>query len=163
MSTLRVLYIARYHNPVMERKVALMAAQKELSFYLVRPRFWQDEYRQVEVPVLPGQPYQTLAVPLIFKPTDWHRALYRTLTFEMGRFQPHLIHAEEEPESLAALQILLARRLYTPQAKVILHTWQNINRPKRRYVWWVARTAFRHAEAILSANTEGMTVLREMG
>jgi glycosyltransferase involved in cell wall biosynthesis len=158
-----VLYIARYHNPIMERKIALMATQSDLSFCLARPSHWQDEYGQVAVPILPDQPYKTLAVPLLFRPTDWHRALYGTLTFKIAEFRPDLIHAEEEPESLAALQILLARRLFAPKARVILHTWQNINRPKRWYVWWVARTAFRYADAILCANREGVSVLREMG
>ena len=39
---------------------------------------------------------------------------------------PDIIHAEEEPDSLAGLQIALARRAFAPRATLILSTWQNI-------------------------------------
>ncbi|MFN3763829.1 MAG: glycosyl transferase family 1, partial [Anaerolineae bacterium] len=87
---------------------------------------------------------------------DPHRALYQTWTFGLRAVRPHIIHAEEEPDSLAAMQIILARRLFAPQAKLILHTWQNVNRPKRWYVWRVTRVSLREADAILCANREAV-------
>jgi len=159
---IRVLHIARYRSPSMERKLEVMATRPELALWLVRPAFWQDEYGKAVVnPVVPG--CQVRRVPLVGKINDPHRALYRTLTFGLLSIRPHIIHAEEEPDSLAALQIALARRLFAPQAKLILHTWQNVNRPKRWYVRLVTRIALREADAILCANSEGVQVLREMG
>ncbi|MGB9890338.1 MAG: glycosyltransferase [Anaerolineae bacterium] len=159
---IRVLHIARYRAPSMERKLEVMAARPDLALWLVRPAFWQDEYGRKEVnPVVPG--CQVLRVPLLGRTNDPHRALYRTLTFGLSSIRPHIIHAEEEPDSLAALQIALARRLFAPPAKLILHTWQNVNRPKRWYVRLVTWFSLREADAILCANSEAVQVLREMG
>jgi len=159
---IRVLHIARYRAPSMERKLEVMATRPELALWLVRPTFWEDEYGRVAVnPAVSG--CQVRRIPLVGSINDPHRALYRTLTFGLPSIRPHIIHAEEEPDSLAALQIVLARRLFAPQAKLILHTWQNVNRPKRWYVRLVTRFSLREADAILCANSEGVQVLREMG
>jgi len=146
----------------MEHKLEIMAAWPGLALWLVRPAFWKDEYGRKEVrPVVPGCP--VFRVPMLGRTNDPHRALYRTLSFGLQAVRPHIIHAEEEPDSLAALQIVLARRLFAPQAKLILHTWQNVNRPKRWYVWLVTRISLKEADAVLCANQEAVRVLREMG
>jgi len=159
---IRVLYIARYRDSTMARKIAFLAQERDLMLWLVHPCVWRDEYGYKTVNITP-QGYQVLPVPLLGRPSDPHRVLYRTLTFGLPSIRPHIIHAEEEPDSLAAFQIALARRLFAPQAKLILHTWQNVNRPKRWYVRLVNRIALREADAILCANSEGGQVLREMG
>ncbi|MBC7227530.1 MAG: glycosyltransferase family 4 protein [Thermoflexales bacterium] len=159
---MRVVHIARYRAPSMERKLELMAARPDLAFWLVRPAVWEDEYGRKEVrPVVPGCP--VLRTPMLGRTSDPHWALYRTLTFGLRMARPHIIHAEEEPDSLAALQIALARRLFAPRAKLILHTWQNVNRPKRWYVRLVTQISLREADAILCANQEAVQVLWEMG
>lgn len=159
---IRILHIARYRAPVMERKLEWMEAQPDLALWRVRPAVWADEYGTRVVDL--GTPRdRVLRLPMLGRPNDPHRALYRTLTFGLPRIRPHLIHAEEEPDSLAALQILLARRLFAPRAKLVLHTWQNVNRPKRWYVWAVTWLALREADAILCANQEAVSVLRAMG
>jgi glycosyltransferase involved in cell wall biosynthesis len=160
---IRLLYIARYRNAMMERKIALMANDPELEIWLVRPEAWQDVYGLTRLPVIPDQPYHTIPVPLIGKHTDHHRVLYRTLTFAMNEFKPDIVHAEEEPDSLAALQIAFARQLFARQSKLILHTWQNINRPKAWYVWAITKINLKLANAILCANREAVAVLDQMG
>jgi len=159
---IRVLHIARYRSPSMERKLEHMAAQPDLAFWLIRPAVWEDEYGRREVrPAVPG--CAARRVPMVGRPNDPHRAFYRTLTFGLRAIRPHLIHAEEEPDSLAALQIAIARRLFAPSAKLILHTWQNIHRRRRGYVRWITRIVLREADAVLCANREGVGVLRAMG
>ena len=159
---IRVLHIARYRAPSMERKLERMAAQPGFSFWLIRPAVWQDEYGRKEVNyAVPG--CRMIRVPLLGRTNDPHRALYRTRTFGLRAARPHIIHAEEEPDSLAALQIVLARKLFAPQAKLILHTWQNVNRPKRWHVRLVTQISLREADAVLCANSEAIQVLREMG
>jgi glycosyltransferase involved in cell wall biosynthesis len=104
-----------------------------------------------------------LFLPLIGKHIDPHRVLYGSLSFSMTSFNPDLIHAEDEPDSLAALQVLIARRFFAPHAKLILHTWQNINRKKRPLVKLVTNVALQASTGILCSNVEGVEVLREMG
>ncbi len=159
---IRVLHVARYRAPAMERKLEQMATHPDLALWLIRPAFWQDEYGKVAVnPVVPG--CRVLRIPMIGSPNDPHRALYRTLTFGLLAIRPHIIHAEEEPDSLAALQLALARRLLAPRAKLVLHTWQNVDRPKRWYVRLATQISLRQADAILCANREAVQVLQAMG
>ncbi len=159
---IRVLHIARYRSSAAERKLELLAGEPDLRLFLVRPAVWEDEYGRVQVrPRVPG--CQVLTVPMVGRPADPHRAFYRTLTFGIRAAKPDIIHAEEEPDSLAALQTALARNLFAPQAQLVLHTWQNVNRPKGPHVWAVLRLAFGQAQAILCATDEARQVLRQLG
>jgi len=159
---IRVLHIARYPAPVAEGKLVWLGAQPDLELWLIRPAVWQDEYGRVALrPQVPGCRVRT--VPMVGRPNDPHRALYRTLSFWLPTTRPHLIHAEEEPDSLATLQITLARKLFAPRAKLVLHTWQNLNRPKKPHVWAVIRLALGQAQAVLCATDGALRVLREMG
>lgn len=160
---MRILYVARYHSVTAERKIALLASEPDMEVWLVRPRRWRDAYGAVSLPVRAGQPHHTAAVPMLFRPDDPHRCLYGTLTFAIPAARPDVIHVEEEPDSLAALQVAAARRLLAPRARLVLNTWQNVDRPKGREVWWVLRTALRQADAVLCANREAEALLGRFG
>ncbi len=159
---IRILHIGRYRSAAAERKLELLAAEPDLELFLVRPATWADEYGRFDLwPRVPG--CQVTTVPMVGRPNDPHRAFYRTLTFGMRAARPHLVHAEEEPDSLAAVQVGLVRAVLAPRAKLILHTWQNVNRPKRPHVRAVIRMSFRQAQAILCATRGALEVLRELG
>jgi len=160
---MRILYIARYHTVTAERKIALLAAEQDMEAWLVRPRRWRDAYGAVSLPVRAGLAYRTVAVPMVFRPDDPHRCLYGTLSFAMLAARPDIIHVEEEPDSLAALQAAAARRVLAPRAKLVLNTWQNVDRPKRREVWWVLRNTLRQADAVLCANRQAELLLGRFG
>ncbi|MDQ1300447.1 MAG: hypothetical protein QG637_365 [Chloroflexota bacterium] len=155
---IRVLHIARYRHATMERKLELLAAEPDLDLWRVRPATWRDEYGRVSLSAGP----QTLSVPMLGRPNDPHRALYRTVTFALRAARPDIIHAEEEPDSLAALQISLARRLFAPSARLVFHTWQNVLRPLRWHVRQVTQTVLRSADAMLCANQAGPAVLTQL-
>lgn len=159
---MRVLYIARYYTPMMHRKLAFMAAEPGLELWLLRPGWWRDEYGRRRILALADN-YHLIEVPLVGKPNNPHWTFYRTLSFSLPKVKPDLIHVEEEPDSLAALQFLLLRSVFCSSTPVILHTWQNINRPKRWYVWQVTRFSLRQSTAILCANQEAVQVLTAMG
>lgn len=160
---MRILYIARYHTVTAERKIALLADEPDLDVWLVRPRRWRDARGEVELPVRAGQRHCTVAVPMAFRPDDPHRCLYGTISFAMLAAKPDIIHLEEEPDSLAALQVAAARRLLAPRARLVLNTWQNVDRPKRRAVWWVLRTALGQADAVLCANRAAQALMATFG
>lgn len=158
-----VLFIGRYRDPTMDRKLVLMAQTQELLIRQIRPSVWRDPLISVTQESVSQPALEQVAIPLIGRPDDPHRALYRTLDFGMRSFRPHLIHAEEEPDSLAALQIALARRWFAPQAKLILYTWQNIDRPRAWPVRLVTSLTLRAADAVLCANREAEAILKRKG
>jgi glycosyltransferase involved in cell wall biosynthesis len=162
LPAIRVLHIARYFDSMMESKVDLMAHEPDLAFFRVRPSNFHDPYGGRPLPAAPGAS-GALSIPLIGRPDDPHRTLYRTLTFALPGFRPHIIHAEEEPDSLTALQIVFARRLFAPRSRLILHTWQNVDRPKKFHVKAVIGATLRASDAVLCANRDGVGVLSAMG
>jgi glycosyltransferase involved in cell wall biosynthesis len=149
----------------MEKKVALMASAPDWRFWLFRPAAWRDEYGAAEpgAGAGAGSTYRVVSAAMIGRPTDPHRALYRSLTFSLRASRPDLIHAEEEPDSLTGLQIAVARRLLAPRAKLLWHTWQNVDRHKTWPVRAVTGFNLRQATAVLCANREAVDVLRGMG
>lgn len=160
---MRVLFIARYRDPTMHRKVEQMAQAGDLLIRHVFPQVWEDDLLRVDQK-LPDMPrLQRRPVGMIGSPVDPHRSFYRTLTFGIREFRPHIIHAEEEPDSLAALQIALCRRLFAPRAKLLLHTWQNLDRRLSRAVKLVLGASLAGADAIFCANQEAVELLHQRG
>ena len=157
----RVLFIARYRDPSMSRKLELLAAQPDLVLCHICPRVWQDELMQVRQNSMQTA-YRQIAID-IRRPADPHRALYRTVTFALRDFRPDIIHAEEEPDSLPALQIAVARRLFAPHARLLFYTWQNLDRPLKWSVRTIMQTALRATDGMLCANTEAYALLRQHG
>lgn len=159
---MRVLLIARYRDATMQRKVDYLAQAQDVELCHILPSHWRDDLLDVHQVSAQGR-YVQRALPMIGRPSDPHRAFYRTLTFHLRQFQPDIIHAEEEPDSLSALQIAWAKRVWRPDARLLLHTWQNLDRPKPRSVRWVIAQTLRAAHLIFCANGEAATLLRRYG
>ncbi len=159
---LRVLYIARYHDSTMSRKLDLLAAQLDMTLCHICPRVWKDELTEIKQATTTHTTYRQIAID-IDRPADPHRALYHSFTFGLRDFQPHIIHAEEEPDSLPALQIAVARRIFAPHAKLLLNTWQNVDRPMKKHVRAIMRIALRASDGVVCANTEAQQILRRHG
>ena len=160
---IRVLFIARYRDPTMHRKVQWMAQSPDVTIRALYPSRWNDGLLDVAQTADREGNIERRVLPMFGSPTDPHRAFYRTLTFGMTSFRPHIIHAEEEPDSLAALQIALCRRLFASRAKLFLHTWQNLARPLSPPVQWVLGHTHSAADAIFCANREAIALLHSRG
>ena len=158
----RVLFIARYRDPTMRRKVDYLAADGDTEILLVTPANWHDELLDVKQENMP-KGYRQVVLSMHGRSSDPHRSVYHTLDFSMRSFCPQIIHAEEEPDSLSALQIAWARRLFAPSARLLLHTWQNINRPKSAAVRWVMDRTLAAADLVFCANQQAAAILRQRG
>ncbi len=158
---LNVLIVARYHNSTQSQKLELLSKQSGLRAHLVYPRAWQSELavkRTTDFGAVSATP-----ITMLGKPNDPHRAMYKSLSFMINRFHPDIIHAEEEPDSIPALQIAIARRIFAPRAKLLFTTWQNINRPMKSYVRLVMQMALAASDGVCCANFEAMSILKENG
>lgn len=160
---MRVLFIARYRDPSMHRKVQWMAQAPDVTIRAIYPSRWNDGLVAVTQSGGKEEHLERRALAMFGAPTDPHRAFYRTLSFGMIGFRPQIVHAEEEPDSLAALHIALCRRLFAPRARLLLHTWQNLNRPLGRPVQWVLGRTLAAADAVFCANREAAGLLRLRG
>ena len=159
----RVLLIARYYDATMLRKVSLLRMAADMAIRYLGPQYWQNDLVRFEQQPSTARSSADIAVPLLGRPSDPHWTVYRSLTLGLSGYQPQIIHAEEEPDSLAALQVAVARRLFAPRARLILNTWQNVDRPRRAEVRWVTRQTLRAADGVMCANAEAQSILRRHG
>lgn len=160
---MRVLFIARYRDSTMDRKLAFMSQHPDVTIWQVKPLVWRDELLSTGASEGGSENWRQVPVPLLGRPNEPHRTVYRTSYGWVRAFKPDIIHVEEEPDSLSALQAAMARAVWWPQARLILYTWQNLDRPKRWYVRGVLAATLRAADAILCATTEAVGVLRAVG
>lgn len=159
---LRLTFIARYRDLTMHRKVSALAQRPGVRVHYVLPRVWRDDLLAASAVLPPDAAFSAQPVALA-SPNDPHRVVYGTLDFGLRHHPADLIHAEEEPDSLAALQIALARRWFAPHARLVLHTWQNVDRPRGRLVRWVMARTLAAADGVCCANTEAEAILRRRG
>lgn len=156
------MLVGRYRDATMDRKVELMAAQPGMVIWQVAPREYRDEFG-VKKQDDRADGWERTTCPMIGRSNDPHRAVYRTLFSRMRGFRPDIVHVEEEPDSLAALQLTVARRMWAPRARFVLYTWQNLDRPKGWPVRAVMTTTLGAADAVLCANSEARDLLSAWG
>jgi glycosyltransferase involved in cell wall biosynthesis len=87
----------------------------------------------------------------------------RDLGFQ--RFQPDIIHVENEVHSFSVLQALLYRRLFAPKAKVIVFVWANqrLNGMKGWSLNLLAHSMRPGIDSYIAGNSEAKTLLMECG
>ncbi len=110
-----------------------------------------------------NNPFHRLFRVAIWRISDPHRALIQSSLAWMRHFKPDIIIVERDPDSLIALQAGIARRLFVPNAKLILHSWQNVHRPLSTMAKVVLDQTLRLADLILIANEAGRSVLEKWG
>lgn len=159
---IRVAFLARYLQAVNHYKLAALSKYPEFDLWHIVPRQWTDSFRTYQLEVEQAKGYRIIPVNTIGK-HDIHRFCYCPLDVHLRKIQPDIIHVEEEPDSLAALQVALVRRLLAPKAHLILFTWQNILRKRGIIPKMVARITLNAADYLIAGNTEAARVLRQQG
>lgn len=159
---MRVLFIARYLQREHHRKVEALAAQPDLEIWHVAPARWRDELRHYEQEVRRPVGY-TLRLARPFPTHDIHRYLYWPPDVYAAQARPDIIHLEDEPDSLIAWQVTLARRLWAPQAPLVLFTWQNIRRRRRWYVERLAHWVLSRVDFLIAGSSEALEAARAGG
>ncbi len=159
---MRVLFIARYLQMVNHRKVMALAAYSEVELWHIAPRRWSSVLGVYEQELQEGFGYNFLTARA-FRQGDIHRFVYWPPTLFINKIRPDIVHIEEEPDSLAALQAVLARRVWAPRARLVLFTWQNIRRPRHRTAEHLTRITLSQVDHMIAGNREAVEVLRQQG
>ena len=161
---MRVLFISNYCHPVYHRKIELLADTPGVDILHIngadcdRPagRYPSANGRQI-------YRVQLRSFRSLGRPGDPHRIICWPPNFYLRQFKPDIIHCEFEQESLGALQVALARRLFAPDAQLILYAYQNILRPRNLPVRRLSATTLQAAQHIICASREAVDVLRRQG
>lgn len=158
----RIVHIARIRTAATERRVAAMAAHAEFSFRLVRPTGSPGNSDGLDAVRDPSR-FDQVRLARMWRVADPHRGVYLTPAFGLRSSAADIVHAEEEPDGMAALHVAAARRVLAPRARLVLFTWQNVNRPKGPAVEWVTRRTLAAADAVICGNRGAASVLRNLG
>lgn len=89
--------------------------------------------------------------------------LFPSLLYQLLRYRPDIIYCYEEAHTFIAALVLLLRRVFLPESRVLLYAAQNI---KKRYPLpfrLFERYCFRRADAILACGTLVAQTLRSKG
>ncbi len=85
----------------------------------------------------------------------------RTLFAVLRQFRPHLIHVEEEPWSIAALELSVMSTALG--AGLTVFTWENLDKPLNPPLRSVRRFVLRRARGAVAGNEEGRRLLEAQG
>jgi glycosyltransferase involved in cell wall biosynthesis len=89
--------------------------------------------------------------------------LYKSLFLNLITDTPDIIHINQEPCSLSAFQIILLKKIYNLKSKIILFTWENINRTYPFPFNFIYKFNINNVHGILCGNAEAEKVVREKG
>ena len=157
---LRVVVVA--HNAVAEsnrRRLEALAQLPDTHVALLTPRWWFEEGRRVDVRRDAWwQVGRTLATG------NGTRYVYLSgLAGLIRGWRPDVIDVHEEPFSLAALEVLLARELLAPRAALVFYSAVNVERRWRLPYRLAERVVFAGADGAYVPNREVPGVLRAKG
>ena len=134
-----------YVIPVHHDKLRKLAALDDVDLTVLIPDNWQTATGVLRLPEA-QMPYSIVVSRIV---RSGRIGAYRYLDCEaLRRARPDIIHAEVEPWSLAALQLVRA----VAGASVVLFTWENLEGPRRLVSRVVERFVLRRVAHVIAGN-----------
>jgi glycosyltransferase involved in cell wall biosynthesis len=141
-----------------QRKLEELASLPGVELLAVIPPEWREGRHTLRYEPLFRQGYQTVLLPLALN-GHYHLHFYRGLRAVIERFQPDIIHLDEEPADAVALQTVAL----AGTARLVFFTWQNLLRRVPPPFNLIQRRTFQRARMALCGNAAAVNVLRAKG
>ncbi len=155
------------HTYVLEAnrgKFKSLAGSAGIELLLVAPMLWKNRDIGQVVRLEPGRgsPFQTIGLRawslgwpsvFIYEPLSLFRCL--------SGFQPHVIQLEEEPWSVAALEVSVVSAVLN--VPLVFFTWENVDRWLPWPLRLIRRLILRRARGGIAGSAEAMSLLRRHG
>lgn len=144
---------------IYQRKLEWIA-QHGVDLLAITPPSWCDERGDVPLERAYTEGYRLETLPIRFN-GSYHLHHYRGLGDVMRRFQPQIVHIDEEPYNVATWQALWqARRI---GAKSLFFSWQNIERAYPPPFNWGERWVLNHVDYAIAGTESAAQVWRTKG
>ena len=144
---------------IYQRKLELIAAHGVDLLTLVPPS-WRDERGETVLERVYTQGYDLQTLPIV-RNGDFHLHVYRGLGEQMRRFQPDIVHIDEEPYNVATW--LAMRQSKKAGARTLFFTWQNLNRRYPPPFSWIERQVLDGVDYAIMGNEAAVGVFRAKG
>src|SRR5581483_12127774 len=142
------------------RKLSAIAQQSDVDLIAVTPQSWQDPAYAIAFEQSPPMDYELVLTPLAFN-GSYHLYFFPELPSILDRFQPDLLHIDEEPYNLATfLATWQAARRRIP---TVFFAWQNIVRRYPPPFRWMESYVFRIARCGIGGTHAAERALRTRG
>ena len=144
---------------IYQRKLEYMA-QAGVGLLVAVPPSWRDERGDTLLERVYTQGYDLQVTPIRFN-GNFHTHYYPELSRLIQRFQPDLVHIDEEPYNVATWHALsIARRAH---AKTLFFSWQNIVRQYPVPFRWGEAWVCRHVDGAIVGTESAGEVWRTKG
>ena len=167
---MRILVIshAAVIPPYREKWSLLTRRHPDTSITIVTPRGWTEGCQFRESQPLESDRFVVCPLSVRFQGKQFIHH-YIDLEATMRIAQPDLIHLDEEPSSLVARQVCVARNRVHPSVPLVFMTWENINQQhsffsRRRHLHKACeKVVYRTATRAIAGSEPARTVLLQRG
>lgn len=142
-----------------QRKAEEIAALG-VELVVLTPPSWRDRRGVQAFQPVYTSGYQLRSIPICFNGA-FHLHFYPTLSAEIHRIAPDLLHMDEEPYNLATW--LALRAAQHQRIPALFFTWQNLLRRYPPPFSWFERNNYAIAAAAIAGSREAAEVLRRKG
>jgi len=160
---MKVLVVSHsYVVGVNQQKIQRLAELPGFSVALAAPKEWMDMGRKLHLEKIPDAAFRLYPLNVF-----WYNHLYAhfydwfQLLAIFIREKPDVLYIEEEPQSLAAGQVLLAASIF--KTTRILLTWENLEVKFPRYKRLMARWVLKHIDAAVGGTGDALETIRKIG
>ena len=163
---MRVLALS--HSYIMKpyrRKFALIAEKPDVEMRVITTDRWYESIQEIRFEPDSDVRCNEFACPIRFSGYG-SRFYYRGgLRTHFEDFQPEIIHLEEEPWSVNALQVIRLKRKYCPNSRFIFRTSLSIP-AKQKFGFipiWIERQVFRETDMAFPLSKNAARILKQRG
>jgi glycosyltransferase involved in cell wall biosynthesis len=143
-----------------QKKLEELARFDDVELTVIVPPYWRDERGVMPLEQVYTQGYQFIVEPMLLN-GHFHLHFYPGLGKHVRRFQPDIVHIDEEPYNVATFQAMrLAKRA---GAKALFFTWQNLKRTYPFPFSSIESYNLKKADYAIAGNQEAVEVWRGKG
>lgn len=147
---------------IYQRKLEIIAAHDAVSALRVLvPPFWKDERGITPLERVYTEGYDLIETPIRFN-GNFHLHYYPQFKEQVLRFQPDVVHIDEEPYNLATWLALHATERHS-NAKAAFFSWQNILRRYPPPFNWGERWVLKQIDYGLMGTESAAEIWRQKG
>lgn len=147
---------------VNQEKIEALARNPELSVGLLTVSNWSGALREISLEKKDDKNYRIYSSKVLGQGKNdrfFYNPMYLFRVFTSVK--PDVVHIEEEPWSLACLQLSLFAKVFG--AKVVFFTWENLDRDLAPWYRFTRSLNFALASGALAGNTEAKELLKKKG
>lgn len=79
------------------------------------------------------------------------------------KFQPDILHLFEEPSSFVCTELISILKIFSPNTKIILESFENLNVPQRYLYYYIQKFNLNNTDMLLTVPEEGKMLWKNRG